>query len=48
MSEKKEYELKMDELKLEKEYDITIRMLKSAQAQMSETMIWWEYMCSMS
>ena len=31
-SENKKYEMRSDEVKLEKEYDITIRMLKSAQA----------------
>ena len=34
MLEKKENELMCDELKLEKEYDITMRILKSAHAQM--------------
>ena len=36
MLEKKEYELRSDEVKFEKEYDITTRMLKSAQAQVDE------------
>ena len=34
MLEKKENELMCGELKLEKEYDITMRILKSAHAQM--------------
>ena len=36
MLEKKADELRKDEVKLEKEYDITMRMLKSAQVQMDE------------
>ena len=37
MLEKKEDDLRSDEVNLEKEYDITTRILKSAQAQMDET-----------
>ena len=36
MLEKKEDELSSDEVKFKKEYDITMRMLKSAQAQVGE------------
>ena len=36
MLEKKEGELRSDEVKLEKGYDSTIRMLKSVQAHMGE------------
>ena len=39
MLEKKKDDLRKDEVKLEKEYGITMRMLKSAQAQIDEAIV---------
>ena len=44
--DKKESELQTDEAKLEKEYDVTMRMLQSAQEQMDKAIegeIWWGF-----